>query len=107
MPAFYLESSALVKRYSAETGSKFIIRLMQPSARNRLYSAKITEVEVCAALARKRKGLTMTAVAATKSIARFRRNFAARFVKSGITDSLIGNAIRLSDQHTLRGYDAV
>lgn len=107
MSAFYLDSSALVKRYSAETGSKFVTKLMQPSVRNRLYSAKVTEVEVCAALARKRKGLTMTAAAATKSIARFRRNFAARFVKSDITDSLLGNAIPLSDLHTLRGYDAV
>ena len=107
MTAFYLESSALVKRYSAETGSKVVIKLMQPSARNRLYSAKITEVEVCAALTRKRKGLMMTAVAATKSTNRFRRNFAARFVKSDITDSLLNDAIRLSDLHTLRGYDAV
>jgi len=49
----------------------------------------------------------MTAVAAAKSTVRFRRNFAARFVKSDITDSLISEAIRLSDRHTLRGYDAV
>ena len=107
MLAFYVESSAIVKRYSTETGSKFVIKLMQPSARNRLYSGKITEVEVCAALTRKRRGLTMTAAAATKSIVRFRRNFAARFVKSDISDSLISDAIRLSDIHTLRGYDAV
>ncbi len=107
MSAFYLESSALVKRYSTETGSNLVIKLMQPSARNRLYSVKITEVEVCAALTRKRKGLTMTVAAVTKSVKRFRRNFAARFVKSDITDSLINDAIRLSDRHTLRGYDAV
>lgn len=107
MAAFYLDSSALVKRYSAETGSKFIIKLMQPSGQNRLYSVKITEVEVCAALSRKRKGLTMSAAAATKSISRFRRNFASRFVKSDITDALIGEAVRLSDIHALRGYDAV
>lgn len=107
MSAFYLESSALVKRYSAETGSTFVIKLMKPSVKNRLYAVKITEVEVCAALMRKQKGLTMTATAATKSITRFRRNFAARFVKSDISDSLISDAIRLSELYTLRGYDAV
>lgn len=107
MSAFYLESSALIKRYSIETGSRFVVKLMQPSSKNRLYLVKITEVEVCAALTRKRKGLTMTAAAATKSIVRFRRNFAARFVKSDITDALINNAIHLSDLYTLRGYDAV
>ncbi|MDQ3714185.1 MAG: type II toxin-antitoxin system VapC family toxin [Acidobacteriota bacterium] len=107
MSAFYLESSALVKRYSTEKGSKFIIKLMQPSAGNRLYAVKITEVEICAALTRKRKGLTMTAVGATKSISRFRRNFAARFVKSDASDSILNEAIRLTDLYTLRGYDAV
>ena len=129
MSAFYLESSALVKRYSTEKGSKFIIKLMQPhdkhlhisvsssskfiiklmqpSAGNRLYAVKITEVEVCAALTRKRKGLTMTAVGATKSIFRFRRNFAARFIKSDISDLILNEAIRLTDLYTLRGYDAV
>jgi predicted nucleic acid-binding protein len=80
---------------------------MQPSAKNRLYAVKITEVEVCTALTRKRKGLKMTAAGATKSINRFRRNFAARFVKSDTTDSLLNEAVRLSDLHTLRGYDAV
>ncbi len=107
MSAFYLESSALVKRYSTEKGSNFLIKLMQPSVGNRLYSVKITEVEVCAALTRKRKGLTMTATGATKSIFRFRRNFAARFVKSDVSDSILNEAIRLTDLHTLRGYDAV
>lgn len=107
MSAFYLESSALVKRYSTEKGSKFIIKLMQPSVGNRLYSVKITEVEVCAALTRKRKGLTMTATGATKSIVRFRRNFAARFVKSDVSDLILNEAIRLTDLYTLRGYDAV
>jgi hypothetical protein len=48
MSAIYLESSALVKRYSIETGSKFVIDLMRPSVKNRFYSAKVTEVEVCA-----------------------------------------------------------
>ncbi len=107
MSAFYLESSALVKRYSTEKGSKFVVKLMQPSVGNRLYSVKITEVEVCAALTRKRKGLTMTAAAATKSIVRFRRNFAARFVKSDVSEAILTEAIRLTDLYTLRGYDAV
>lgn len=107
MPAYYLESSALVKRYSIEKGSKFIVKLMQPSVGNRLYSVKITEVEVCAALMRKRKGLRMTTAGATKSISRFRRNFAARFVQSDVSGSILNEAIRLTDLYILRGYDAV
>ena len=67
MAAFYFDSSALVKRYSIETGTKFVIDLARPSAKNRFYSAKITEVEVCATISRKRKGLTLSAASADKA----------------------------------------
>ncbi len=97
MSAYYIESSALVKRYAKETGSKFVIDLMRPSARNFLYSAKITEVEVCAALARRRKGLTINANQATKSISRFRRVFARRFFTADLTDVVVNEAVRLTD----------
>ncbi len=49
----------------------------------------------------------MSAAAVTKSITRFRRNFAARLVISEITEALVNEAIRLSDLHALRAYDAV
>ena len=107
MSAIYLESSALVKRYSIETGSKFVIDLMRPSAKNRFYSAKVTEVEVCAALTRKRKGLKMNVASATKALLRFRRNFAGSFNKADLTDSIVSEAVRLAEHYTLRGYDAV
>jgi predicted nucleic acid-binding protein len=107
MIAVYLESSALVKRYAKERGTNYVIGLMRPSARNVIYSAKITEVEVCAALARRRKGLTITANQATKSISRFRRVFARRFFTADLTDVVVNEAVRLSDIYALRGYDAV
>jgi len=107
MTAYYIESSAMVKRYAKEKGTNFLIGLLRPSAKNFLYSAKITEVEVCAALARRRQGLTLTANQTAKSISRFRRIFAKRFFAIDLTDQIIGEAIRLTDNHVLRGYDAV
>ncbi|MDQ3089318.1 MAG: type II toxin-antitoxin system VapC family toxin [Acidobacteriota bacterium] len=107
MSAFYFDSSGLVKRYSVERGTKFVIDLMRPSAKNRFYSAKITEVEVCATVSRKRKGLIFSSTKATKTITRFRRNFLANFVRADLTDAIINEAIRLTDMYALRGYDAV
>jgi hypothetical protein len=75
MSAIYFDSSGLVKRYSVETGTKFVIDLMRPTAKNRFYSAKITEIEVCATIARKRKGLKISSQNADKALNRFRRNF--------------------------------
>ena len=107
MTAFYTDSSAMVKRYAKEKGTAFIIGLLRPSAKNFLYSAKITEVEVCAALARRQKGLTLTANQTAKSISRFRRIFAKRFFALDLTDKIIDEAIRLTEIYALRGYDAV
>jgi uncharacterized protein len=106
MTAYYIESSALVKRYAQEKGTIFLIGLLRPSAKNFLYSAKITEVEVCAALARRQRGLTLTASQATKSILRFRRIFAKRFFALDLTDPIISEAIRLAQSYALRGHDA-
>ncbi len=107
MTAIYTDSSAMVKRYAKEKGTAFLIGLLRPSAKNFLYSAKITEVEVCAALARRQKGLTLTTQQTTKSVSRFRRIFAKRFFALDLTDIIINEAIRLADIYALRGYDAV
>lgn len=107
MSAYYLESSALVKRYAKERGTNFVVDLLRPSAKNFLYAAKIAEIEVCAALSRRRKGLTLTTSQTVKSIFRFRRIFAKRFFAVDLTDLLINEAINLTEKYALRGYDAV
>ena len=107
MTAYYIESSALVKRYAQEKGTVFLIGLLRPSAKNFLYSAKITEVEVCAALSRRRKGKTLTADYVTKAIARWRRVFDRNIFQVKLTDAIFREAVRLADVHALRGYDSV
>ena len=107
MTAYYLDSSGLMKRYAQERGTAFVINLMRPSAGNLLYAAQVTEIEVCAALSRRRKGLRLTARHAAKAIARVRRVFARRFFAPELTAATINEAIRLTDVYALRGYDAL
>ena len=107
MAAFYFDSSALVKRYSFENGTKFVIELMRPSAKNRFYSAKISEAEVCATISRKRKSGNLSIISSNKAHKRFRRNFSGNFNRLDLTDSVINEAVRLTEIHALRGYDAV
>jgi uncharacterized protein len=52
---YFLDSSALVKRYVAEVGTSWIQRLADPTSRNRLVIARITQVEVAGALARRER----------------------------------------------------
>ena len=107
MSAFYLESSSLVKRYAKEKGTSWIVNLLRPSAHNWIYVSSLTLVEVTAALARRRKGKTLTIRSADKSIFRFRRDFEKRFLIIEITPVLLNEAADLSDKYSLRGFDAL
>jgi uncharacterized protein len=107
MSAYFFDSSALAKRYLNETGSKWVIRLLKPSSKNTIFVARITSVEVVSAIARRRKGLTITTVSARKAIFRFQRYFSKRFVKINLSLNLTDQAMQIADKHELRGYDAV
>ena len=61
MAALFFDSSALVKRYASETGTNWIFSLVRPSANNRLYLARITGVEVVAALTKRMRVGSLTA----------------------------------------------
>ncbi len=107
MPAFFFDSSALVKRFAREQGTSFVLNLLRPSANNRLYSARITEVEGCSALVRRQKANTITASQATKGLRRLRHDLQRRFTQVAITEQVIVEASRLAETYALRGYDAV
>jgi hypothetical protein len=51
MTSYYLDSSALAKRYVTETGSTWVRGLSDVATDNVIISAEITRVEVAAALA--------------------------------------------------------
>jgi len=107
MPAYFFDSSALVKRFAQEKGRTFVLGLLRPSAKNRLYAARITEVEVCAALARRQKGRTISASQTSKGLRRLRQDFSRRFNQIAISENVVVQASRLAEIYTLRGYDAI
>ena len=107
MAAYFLDSSALVKRYAADTGSAWVENLTDPRSGNRIYVAAITHVEVVAAIARKKKGLLLSAVAAAIAIARFENDLQTDLRVFDLTPNVITMAARLAEKHALRGYDAV
>ena len=107
MASYYLESSALVKRYVVETGTAWIRGLSAPFSGNTLFIAQITGVEAVTAITlRARRGATSPGDAAT-AIANFRRDFALGYFAVPITLAVIGRAMDLTETHGLRGYDAV
>jgi predicted nucleic acid-binding protein len=107
MASYYLESSALVKRYVVETGTAWVRGLAAPASGNTLFIAQITGVEAVAAITlRARRGATSPSDAVA-AIANFRRNFALGYYALPVTLAVIGRAMDLAEKHGLRGYDAV
>jgi predicted nucleic acid-binding protein len=104
---YFVDSSALVKRYVVERGTPWVRRLTRRSPGRRIYLARITAVEVTAAVARRRKGRTLTAAKASSILRRFRQHLAGRYTLIEISPALLDHAMRLANAHALRAYDAV
>lgn len=106
MAVYYMESSALVKRYVTETGTDWVRGLALPAAGNTLFIAQITGVEVVAAIAlRARRGATSPADAAAVA-ANFRLDFVRGYYAVPLTLAIITRAMDLAEKHGLRAYDA-
>jgi predicted nucleic acid-binding protein len=104
---YFFDSSALVKRYVQETGTAWVRRLTRKDAANHIYLARITVVEVTAAIARRRKGGTLLPPRASSLLSRFRTHLSGRYTVVEITPALLADAARLANAHALRAYDAV
>jgi uncharacterized protein len=105
MTAFFLDTSALVKRYAVERGSAWVRGLFDPAAGNELLLARITGVEVASALARHVPPLPLGDLAAVVPV--FEREFRTLFQVVPVDCALIERAMKLAGVHRLRGYDAV
>ncbi len=107
MPLYFLDSSAIVKRYVSEIGTNWILSLQKRSAQNVIYVAQITGVEVVSAISRRLRGNKLTQKSADKAIFRFKRDFANKLRIIRLNDQIIAEAMGLSETHFLRGYDSV
>lgn len=107
MAALFLDSSALVKRYIQEQGTAWLSQLLAMKGSNVHYVARITIVEVSAALARRRRDGSLSAADAAKAQAGLRQDMAGFLEVIEITSALLEHAAALADSRELRAYDAV
>jgi predicted nucleic acid-binding protein len=104
---YYLDSSAVVKRYVQETGTVWVRNLTSLAAGNFLYVSRITAVEVTAAIARRRGRRALGIADAAVALNQFRVDFTQDYRIAELTASVLGRAAGLADSHALRAYDAV
>jgi len=104
---YFLDSSALVKRYVTETGSAWISALTDPENRNPLIIARITWVEVLSALARRQREGSLTPDDVTRATLAFRYDLDMQYQVAELDRALAEAAGELVTRHPLRAYDAV
>jgi predicted nucleic acid-binding protein len=76
---YFCDSSAVVKCYVQERGSGWMVALLDADAVHHLYLARITGVEVIAAVCRRTRHGDIAATDVAVSLAQFRRDFAGLY----------------------------
>jgi predicted nucleic acid-binding protein len=107
MTTYFIDSSALVKRYAVETGTSWINDLCAPSNAHTILIANVTIVEVAAAFSSKRRSQEITSEVYSQVMQDFIRDAAVQYSVLGVSQGIISLGVGLTSRQKLRGYDAV
>ena len=107
MTIYFLDSSALVKRYINETGSHWVCNLFDPSLGNQFFIAAISGVEIVSAITRRAKNGSINFADAIATCNQFKQDFQSEYQIIQISEKIINSAINIAESYALRGYDAV
>jgi predicted nucleic acid-binding protein len=107
MAVYYLDTSALAKRYSQESGTSWTLALTDPAAGHDLYTVRLTGPEMIAALFRKARTGQVSLDEAIRSASDFRTDWQEQYQIVEVSARVADRAMELAEQHGLRGYDAV
>lgn len=105
--AYFLDSSALVKRYVPERGTNWILSITDPTTDNNLVIAQITWVEVLSALSRRQREGSISGDRFNSTLEDFRQDFESLYQIIEVDRLLIERAGQLVVQYPLRAYDAI
>ena len=104
---YYLDTSALIKRYVAETGSRWIQETVDPQSGNLLLTSRLSIVEARSALARRRREASIDADDHAYLVGVFNDHCHAQYHLVEVEGDVVDKACDLLDKHSLRAYDAV
>lgn len=104
---YFLDSSALIKRYITEQGTVWVRSITSPSAGNTIILAQITQVEIFSGVFRRRReGLVPPrTVQAIRLLCH--RHVKREYMVVELAAPIIQSAEDLLDKHPLRAYDAI
>ena len=104
---YFLDTSALIKRYIPEIGTTWIQALTARSPGHMLFISRITAVEMMSAIARRQRESRLTIDQAKQLRLAFQQHFISQYQIVEITPNIITLAGTLCDRQALRAYDSV
>lgn len=107
MATYFLDTSALVKRYVAEPGHQWLRALFAASLKNDFYISQIAFVELVATLCRKEREQVLSASERDALVQGFYRHRSQAFNTILLTNEVCIQAGVLCQTYRLRAYDAV
>jgi len=107
MATYFLDTSAIIKRYIFEQGQAWILSLCNPAQGHDLYISQAALVEVVAAICRRAREKSISITERDWLITAFRQDSEQSYNIWPVTTDLYTSAGDLCRSHRLRAYDAV
>lgn len=107
MGMYFLDTSAIVKRYIPEQGRSFILTLIDPKHNHNLYISQAALVEVVSFFCRRGHEKSITPDERDGLIDLFRQHIRDEYNVVPVTTAIYTGAGNLCRTHRLRAYDAV
>lgn len=107
MTAYFLDSSAVIKRYAPEVGTAWVRALTLPSAGNTILVAQMTQAEVISGVRRRVREGTIAPRVARAIRLLLDRHMRREYLVTELTAPIVHRAEDLLEQHPLRAYDAL
>lgn len=104
---FFLDSSAIAKRYAREVGTPWVEILCLPTEGNLIALAQISMVEVAAVLAAKRRGNLISPEEYEKALDDLMADSREQYALVDVDQAMIDTAVQLTRRQKLRGCDAI
>ena len=104
---YFFDTSAIVKRYTQETGSAWVLEIISKQPDVRIILSRITWVEVLSALSRLRREREISAAQFSQEIRAFSQHFKVEYHIMEFNRTVSRVAGELVQRQPLRAYDAV
>jgi hypothetical protein len=104
---YYFDTSALIKRYVAESGSDWLEAEVFGPGDVLALTSRVTMVEIWSALARRRREASISSEHHAELLDAFREDCLIRYRFVDFEEAVVEFARQLLDRHPLRAYDAV